>query len=65
MFSSDIEIWDTLMEPYNYNNLIRKIYFNKKKNLRKIFNDWVGEISKPFKDFKNYTWKKRALQVVS
>ena len=50
MFTSDIEIWDTLIQPYNYNNLIRKIYFNKKKNLRKIFNDWVGEISKPFKD---------------
>ena len=50
MFSSDIDIWDTLSNPYNYNYLIRDIYFKKKKNLRKIFNEWIGEISKPFQN---------------
>ena len=50
MFSSDIDIWDTLSNPYNYHYLIRDIYFKKKKNLKKIFNEWVGEISKPFQN---------------
>lgn len=48
MFSSDIDVWDTLNQPYNYNILIRNIYFQKKKILRKTYNNWIGKISKPF-----------------
>ena len=48
MPSSDIDIWDTLNQPYNYNILIRNIYFQKKKFLRKTYNNWIGKISKPF-----------------
>ena len=48
MLSSDIDVWDTLNQPYNYNILIRNIYFQKKKILRKTYNNWIGEISKPF-----------------
>ena len=50
MFSSDISVWDTLTHPYNYNYLIRDIYFKKKKKLRKNFNEWIGQISKGFKN---------------
>ena len=50
MFSSDISVWDTLTHPYNYNDLVRDIYFKKKKKLRKNFNEWIGEISKGFKN---------------
>ena len=50
MFSSDIRVWDTLNHPYNYNDLIRDIYFKKKKKLRKNFNEWIGQISKGFKN---------------
>ena len=50
MFSSDISVWDTLTHPYNYNDSIRDIYFKKKKKLRKNFNEWIGEISKGFKN---------------
>ncbi len=50
MFFSDISVWDTLSHPYNYNDLIRDIYFKKKKKLRKNFNEWIGEISKSFKN---------------
>ena len=48
MLSSDIDVWDTLSQPYDYNILIRNIYFQKKKILRKTYNNWIGEISKPF-----------------
>lgn len=48
MLSSDIDVWDTLNQPYNYNILIRNIYFQKKKFLRKTYNNWIGKISKPF-----------------
>lgn len=48
MLSSDIDVWDTLNQPYNYNILIRNIYFKKKKFLRKTYNNWIGKISKPF-----------------
>ena len=48
MVSSDIDIWDTLNEPYDYDANIRDIYFKKKKNLRNTYNNWIGEISKPF-----------------
>lgn len=48
MFSSNIDIWDTLNQPYNYNIFIRNIYFEKKKVLRKTYNNWIGQISKPF-----------------
>ena len=50
MCSSDISVWDTLSHPYNYNYLIRDIYFKKKKKLRKNFNEWIGQISKGFKN---------------
>ena len=36
MFSSDISVWDTLNHPYNYNDLIRDIYFKKKKIKKKF-----------------------------
>ena len=42
MFFSDISVWDTLSHPYNYNDLIRDIYFKKKKKLRKNFNECIG-----------------------
>ena len=48
MFSSDIDVWDTLSQPYDYNILIRNIYFQKKKILRKTYNNWIEKISKPF-----------------
>ena len=48
MLSSDIDVWDTLSQPYDYNILIRNIYFQKKKILRKTYNNWIGKISKPF-----------------
>ena len=48
MLSSDIDVWDTLNQPYNYNISIRNIYFQKKKFLRKTYNNWIGKISKPF-----------------
>ena len=35
MLSSDIDVWDTLSQPYDYNILIRNIYFQKKKNFKK------------------------------
>ena len=48
MLSSDIDVWDTLSQPYDYNILIRNIYFQKKKILRKTYNNWIEKISKPF-----------------
>ena len=48
MLSSDIDVWDTLSQPYDYNILIKNIYFQKKKILRKTYNNWIEKISKPF-----------------